>query len=368
MSILFEPFKLGSLALKNRIVMAPMTRSMSPGNIPNDKNIDYYRRRAAGGVGLIVTEGTCVGHPAASGYPDVPFIYGDAAMAGWKKLVEAVHVEGGKIVPQLWHVGAIRKTGGFEPDPSVPGYAPSGMASPGKVKCHVMSEEDIQDCIDAFVDSAAGSKAVGFDGVEIHGAHGYLVDQFHSDELNVRSDKWGGSLENRTRFSTEIVKGIRAACGPDFPIIFRFSQWKQHSYDAKIAASPKELEEFLGYLSDAGVDIFHASTRRFWQPEFEGSPLNLAGWAQKLTGKPAITVGSVGLNDSDFVTAFNPKAEAEAATSDLGELIRRMEAGEFDLVAVGRALIANPDWANKVKAGQADALRAFNRDMLMTLD
>ncbi|WND03084.1 NADH:flavin oxidoreductase [Temperatibacter marinus] len=362
---LFTPFDLGTLTLANRIVMAPMTRSYSPGNVPNDLNVEYYRKRAAGGVGLIITEGTCVGHPAASGYPNVPFFYGKEALAGWKKVVEAVHAEGGKIAPQLWHVGAIRKVGS-EPDPEVPGYGPSGLVAPGKKRCHEMSVEDIQECIDAFVEGGIQAKTLGFDGVEIHGAHGYLVDQFFSEELNIRTDEWGGSMENRSRFAVEIIKGIREKCGPEFPIIFRFSQWKQHSYDAKLAKNPEELAQFLEPLVDAGVDIFHASTRRFWEPEFEGSDLNLAGWTQKLTGIPTITVGSVGL-DSDFLTAFNPKADGSAPPQDISTLVQRMDNTEFDLVAVGRALIANPEWANMVRDGLEEDLKTFDREMLTQL-
>ena len=117
-SILFKPFESENLSLTNRIVMAPMTRSFSPGNVPNDLNVEYYRKRAAGGVGLIITEGTCVGHKAANGYPNIPFIHGDEALAGWKKVVDAVHAEGGKIMPQLWHVGSVRRPG-TEPDETV---------------------------------------------------------------------------------------------------------------------------------------------------------------------------------------------------------------------------------------------------------
>lgn len=360
---LFSPIKLGSLALENRIVMAPMTRGFSPSNIPNDMNVEYYRKRAAGGVGLIITEGTCVNHKAANGYPNVPFIYGTEALAGWKKVVEAVHKEGGKIVPQLWHVGSVRKPG-TEPDPEVPGYGPSGMVAPGKKRCHEMSEEDIQDVIKAFAEGARDAKEVGFDGIEIHGAHGYLIDQFFSHELNVREDKWGGSMDNRSRFAIEIIKACRAEVGDDFPIILRWSQWKQHSYDAKLAHTPEELEAFLIPLSEAGVDIFHCSTRRFWEPEFEGSSLNLAGWTKKITGKPAITVGSVGL-DTDFISGKG--GFSSAGTTDISNLIERIDANEFDLVAVGRALIANPDWSNKIRDALEADLKPYEADMLKEL-
>ena len=132
-SILFRPFELGKLQLKNRVVMAPMTRNLSPNNIPGDDVVEYYRRRAAGGVGLIFTEGTCVDHIAANGYPDVPYFHGEERLAGWKKVADAVHAEGGKIAPQLWHCGGMRKAG-VMPEGDVDGYTPSGMNVPGKVK------------------------------------------------------------------------------------------------------------------------------------------------------------------------------------------------------------------------------------------
>lgn len=358
---LFTPFKSEKLELKNRVVMAPMTRTYSPGNVPNDMNVAYYERRAKGDVGLIITEGTCIGHPAASGYPNVPFIYGDKALAGWKKVVDAVHAAGGKIAPQLWHVGSVRKEG-IEPDPTVPGYGPSGMVAKGKKRCHEMTEQDIEDVINAFAQGAEDAKRIGFDAVEIHGAHGYLVDQFFWGDLNERTDKWGGDYVARTRFAAEIVKAIRARVGADFPIILRWSQWKQQDYAARLVVTPAELEAFLAPLTDAGVDIFHCSTRRFWEPEFEGSDLNLAGWTKKITGKPTITVGSVGL-DGGFIDE-NAKGFANAAPASLDKLMDRLAQNEFDLVAVGRALIANPDWAKTVREGAYDSLAAFDKAKL----
>jgi 2,4-dienoyl-CoA reductase-like NADH-dependent reductase (Old Yellow Enzyme family) len=364
-STLFRPFESAKLQLKNRIVMAPMTRNQSPDNIPTDQNVEYYRRRAEGGTGLIITEGTCINHIAASGYPGVPYFHGEERLAGWKRVVDAVHAEGGKIAPQLWHCGGARKKG-VPPEGDVDGYTPSGMNIPGKVRRHIMTQQDINDVVAAFAEGAANAKALGFDAVEIHGAHGYLVDQFFWEGTNSRTDAYGGSLEARSRFAIEIIEAVRAAVGPDFPIILRWSQWKQQDYAARLANNPQELERFLLPLSEAGVDIFHCSTRRFWEPEFEGSDLNLAGWTKKITGKPAITVGSVGLD-----AVFTPKAgEAvfrEAEPASLEELNRRVAADEFDLVAVGRAHIANPDWANQVKAS-SEAIKAFKKEMLMTLE
>ncbi|KIL06344.1 1,2-oxophytodienoate reductase [Stutzerimonas stutzeri] len=361
---LFQPFELGSLRLPTRVVMAPMTRSFSPNGVPTDAVVDYYRRRAAAGVGLIITEGTTVGHAAANGYPQVPRFYGEDALAGWKRVVDAVHAAGGRIVPQLWHVGNVRRLG-TEPDASVPGYGPMEKRKDGNVVVHGMTQQDIRDVIGAFAQAARDAKAIGMDGVEIHGAHGYLIDQFFWEGSNQRTDEYGGSLANRSRFAVELVQAVREAVGPDFPIIFRFSQWKQQDYTARLVQSPEALGEFLAPLVEAGVDIFHCSTRRFWEPEFEGSDLNLAGWTRQLTGKPTITVGSVGL-DGEFLQ-FMVKTDKVAQPAGIEGLLERLNKAEFDLVAVGRALICDPEWAVKVREGRMEEILPFSREALKTL-
>jgi len=364
---LFQPITLGTLKLSNRIVMAPMTRTYSPGNVPNDLNVAYYERRAANGVGLIITEGTCVGHKGANGYARVPFIYGEEALAGWKKVVDAVHAKGGKIAPQLWHVGAVRKEG-TEPDPSVPGYSPSGLFKPGRETGVAMTKDDINDVIEAFAQAAEDSQRIGFDAVEIHGAHGYLIDQFFWEGTNQRDDEYGGDQVARTRFACEIVQAIRDRVGPDFPIIFRFSQWKQQDYSARMCNTPEELDAFLKPLVNAGVDIFHCSTRRFWEKEFEGSDMNLAGWTRKLTGKPAITVGSVGLNAGFIDEDKRDMIDASGvAHGNINELAERLGNDEFDLVAVGRALLQDPEWVIKVREGRFDELTDYSKKSLMEL-
>ncbi|TGN38969.1 NADH:flavin oxidoreductase [Marinobacter confluentis] len=362
---IFEPFQIHNLTLRNRVAMAPMTRNFSPGNAPNQKVVDYYRRRAEGGVGLLISEGTTVNHDAANGYPNVPFFHGDDALAGWKEVVDAVHEAGGAIFPQLWHVGAVRKEG-MEPNASVPGYSPSGLFAPDKPNGKAMSKDDINEVIQAFADGAQDAKALGFDGVEIHGAHGYLLDQFLWEGTNQRDDEYGGSMENRLRFVVEIVEAVRERVGPDFPIMLRFSQWKQQDYEAKLVSTPEELEQFLKPLVEAGVDIFHASTRRFWEPEFEGSNLNLAGWTQKLSGKPTMSVGSVGLTEDFISGTFASKKEA-VEQSGIDELVERMNNHEFELIAVGRALLQDPEWLIKVKEGRLNEVEAFAKKSLTKL-
>ena len=367
---LFTPFTINKMELSNRVVMAPMTRNFSPGNIPGDDVAAYYRRRAEGGAGLIITEGTYVNHPSAGAYENVPFFYGEEALAGWKKVVDEVHAAGGKIAPQLWHTGIMRGVGGegmtMEPYPDAPACGPSGLLMSGKEIGHTMSLDDIQQVVAAYVQGAVDAKALGFDCVEIHGAHGYMVDQFFWEGTNQRDDAYGGSLAKRTQFAVDIVSGIRAKVGPDFPIIFRFSQWKLMDYHARLANNPEELEQLLKPLSAAGVDAFHCSTRRFWQPEFEGSDLNLAGWTKKITGKPCITVGSISLEE-DFLDEKARGISEHSEPASIGNLATLVQRGDFDLVAVGRSIISNPDWPKLVKAGQEGQLRAYDKSDLETL-
>lgn len=342
--------------------MAPMTRSQSPGGLPGDDVAAYYRRRAEADVGLIVTEGTTVDRAGASNDTNVPVFHGDEALARWKHVCAEVHAGGGAIAPQLWHIGMVRKPGtGHNPEAATD--SPSGLTHTGKLVAPIPSEVEIEDMVSSFARSAAHAAELGFDAVEIHGAHGYLIDQFFWQAMNAREDKYGGGLPERANFAADIISECRKAVGDDIPIILRFSQWKQQEYAAKLAQTPKELEAFLTVLADAGVDIFHCSQRRFWEPEFEGSELNLAGWTKKLTGKPTITVGSVGLS-GDFIAAF---AGESSDVAPLHGLLERLDAGEFDMVAVGRALLQDPLWAQKVKEGRMDELKDYDAAALKTL-
>jgi 2,4-dienoyl-CoA reductase-like NADH-dependent reductase (Old Yellow Enzyme family) len=359
---LFRPISIGKLNLPNRIVMAPMTRSFSPGGVPGSDVAAYYRRRAENGVGLIVTEGTLINHPAATGDPNSPNFHGEKALQGWARVVSEVHEAGGRIVPQLWHVGITRRNGS-QPHPEALTIGPSGLQLNGEKLTEPMTRGEIDYIVEAFAQAAADAKRIGFDGIELHGAHGYLIDQFFWDKTNHRTDEYGGDMIKRTRFAVEIVKACRRAVGPDFPIILRLSQWKSTEYTAKLATTPELLEQFLAPLVDAGVDIFHCSTRRFWEPEFEGSNLNFAGWVKKLTGKPTITVGSVGL-DAEFTGAFRGVG---AKTADINDLLVRLEQEEFDLVAIGRALLMDPEWAIKIREGRTDELTPFNAEALKKL-
>ncbi|GGA32263.1 NADH:flavin oxidoreductase [Paenibacillus physcomitrellae] len=360
---LFEPVTIKSLQLSSRIVMAPMTRAMSPNGIPGEDVAAYYRRRAENGVGLIVTEGTLISHPAAGDTLNVPFFYGEEALNGWAEVVRQVHEAGGKIFPQIWHVGMSRQKGSG-PNPEVPPIGPSGLDLEGNPSTEPMTEEEIAKVVQAFAAAAADAKRIGFDGVEIHGAHGYLIDQFLWEKTNRRTDRYGGDMMKRAQFAIEVIQAVRAAVGPDYPVAFRLSQWKMSDYGAKLADTPEKLGQLVGALSGAGVDLFHCSTRRFWEPEFAGSDLNLAGWVKKLTGKPSITVGSVGL-DSEFTALFSEGKSA--GFKDINELAERLSREEFDLVAIGRALLQDPEWAVKIREGRLDEIQTFTPEALQKL-
>jgi len=361
--VLFRPFTFKGLSLPNRVVMAPMTRSFSPQGIVSEDVAQYYRRRAEGKVGLIISEGTGVDRPASLNDPNVPRFHGEKELAGWRRVVDEVHAAGGLMAPQLWHVGAVRARAENWSPPGV--YdTPSGLSRPAKKFGEPMSEEDIADAIRAFADGALAAKNLKFDAVELHGAHGYLIDQFFWDGTNRREDSYGGKdLPGRARFAADIVRAVRKAVGPEFPILLRISQWKQQDFAVKLAETPKELEAWLRPLVDAGVDILHCSQRRFWEPEFEGADLNFAGWAKKVTGLPTISVGSVGLT-GEFIAAYG--GESSQPTS-LDELVRRLDREEFDLVAVGRALLQDPQWLVKVRDGRAAELMAFDRSAFATM-
>jgi len=368
---LFKPFTLKGVTLPNRVVMAPMTRNFSPGGVPGEDVAAYYRRRAEGGVGLILTEGTAPNHPQARNLPNVPQMYGEKALAGWKRVVEGVHAAGGKIFSQLWHVGAVQIPG--TPTLPVSPISPSGLLKPGVKVGEPMTQTDIDALIEGFAQSAANARRVGFDGIEIHGAHGYVIDEFFWDGTNLRTDKYGGDLVQRTRLAVEIIQECRRRVGPDFPMQIRFSQWKGQDYTARLTTAPQELGRFLEPLVAAGIDAFHCSQRRFWEPEFEGSDLNLAGWTKKLTGKPTITVGSVTL-DLDFIVTFGREPapprkpdEVDGRAAHVDRLLEMFARGDFDLVAVGRALLADPTWAAKVREEHFSELKPFTPEVLKTL-
>lgn len=349
---LLTPYQLRNLTLKNRFVMAPMTRSASPNGVPTQEVADYYARRAPH-LGLLISEGTYIDHPSAGSSADVPHLYGEEALAGWKRVIDTVHQAGGLMFPQLWHLGA-RKRPNTPPYPDAPVISPSGIGIDGSIVGEPMTLKDIDDVIDAFHRAGRAAVEVGADGVEIHGAHGYLPDQFIWGPTNRRTD--GYSFEHRTRFASEVIAAVREGVG-DLPISFRYSQWKADQYDARIAETPQELEAILTPLADAGVDAFHVSTRRFWLPAFEGSPLTLHGWTKKITGKAVIAVGSLGID-----TQFGENPTGERSVASITPAAQLLAAGEFDLLATGRTILADPEWTVKAHEGRTSEITPFTNE------
>lgn len=353
---LLQPLTLRGLTLPNRVVMAPMTRYRSPRGVPTEEVARYYGRRAATGLGAILTEGVALPHYAAGDHPDIPRIDGVEVLDGWKKVIDAVHDAGGRIFPQLWHQGPMwnvehvgtgtgnpmRPSGLWGPEDGVISIRAEGRAE-SLTPVPQMTDSDIADIIAAYRLAARNAVALGVDGIAIHGAHGYLIDSFLWDYTNRRDDAWG----ERAAFGTAVVKAIRAEIGEAMPIVLRFSQFKMQDYRAVLAATPDVLGDLLGPLADAGVDLFDASQRYFDTPVFDGSNLNLAGWAKKLTGKASMTVGGVAFDKARGGARHID--DSQQSVNNLPLLVERFERGEFDLVAVGRAILNDPDWFTRAQ-------------------
>lgn len=363
---LFRPLTVGSVTLPNRFVLPGMQRRWVVGGSPLARLGSYYRRRVEGGAGLVISESTAVDHPSAT-RTDFFARMDASSFDAWRGIVGEVKAAGGHMLIQLFHEGAMREHGGDGPYAAIPSLSPSGLVASARASGRAATLEEISAIRDAFVRSARLAQDAGADGVEVHGAHGFLLDQFLWSATNLRTDDYGGSIEGRTRLPAEIVRGIRAACGDDFVISFRFSQWKEKDYAARIAADSTELGAILLSLRAAGVDMLHASTRRFWKPEWPESDLNLAGWAKAVSGLPTATVGSVGLT-FDVTDSFAGRDGDAAIEQGLRELVQRFERDEFDLISVGRSQIADPQWVSKVRAGEWDRIRTFTREHLRDPD
>ena len=358
--MLFEEYKLKNLVLRNRVVMAPMTRNQSPGGIPTDDVISYYARRAKAEVGLIITEGIEVSHKASSAYPNVPRLDTNEAREGWKKVVDGIKNNNGAVIAQLWHCGGFRKLG-MQPNPEVPGYTASGLVKPGKKVAHEMTIKDIKETIDAYASDAKICQDLGFDGVEIHGAHGYLIDNFLWGGTNIREDSYGGSIGKRSKFVSDIIKAVKENVDDTFIVGLRFSQWKQHDFSAKLASTPDDLRKILIPPVEAGLDFLHSSMRRFWESEFEDSEENLAYWTKKISNIPTIGVGSVGL-DSDFIDMTAP-----AKPTSIDKALDDIAKEKYDLIAVGRALLSDYEWVVKMKEGRLNDVIPYTKDALLNL-
>lgn len=338
--LLFSEGQLGDLQLKNRIGLAPMTRtSAKEDGTPNEVMRKYYTRYAKGGFSLLITEGTYPDEKHSQGYFNQPGIANEKHITGWKGVVESVHEAGAKIICQLMHAGALsqgnfytRETIGpsaVQPKGEQMGFYGGNGAFPVPRE---MSKEDISDVVKGFAQAARNAKEAGFDGIEIHGANGYVLDQFLTDYTNQRQDEYGGSTENRVRLLIETVQACREAVGEGFPVGIRISQGKVNDYTHKWAGEEKDAEVIFAALGKARLGFIHVTEFHADQPAFkEGGP-TLAALAKKYSGLPIVVNGNL-----------NSPEQGEA-------MLRH---GEVDVITLGKTALANKDWVNKIAEGSA---------------
>lgn len=331
---LFESGTLSDHRLDNRLVLAPMTRTSAEADgRPNERMRDYYRDFARGGFGLLITEGTYTDERFSQGYDYQPGLASREQQEAWQPIVEAVQAEGARFVAQLMHGGAQTQGNRFVDETA----APSAVAPKGEMlgfyggegpypTPRPMSEAGIQEAIDGFAAAAQRARAAGFDGIELHGANGYLIDQFLSEYFNHRDDAWGGSLERRLAFPVAVIRAVREAVGQEFLVGMRLSQIKVTDPDYRWAGHD-EATKILTTLVAEGLDYLHFSELDARSPAFEGTDKSLAALASELVDIPVIANGELG----------TPKA-AEAVITH----------GEADFVAIGKAALANHDWPKRI--------------------
>lgn len=346
MTSLFEPCQVGSIALASRIVMAPLTRNRAPGALANARMATYYRQRAnpATGAGLIITEATAISHQA-QGYADVPGIWSDAQVASWKQVTDAVHAEGGKIVMQLWHVGRVSHTS-LQPGGAAP-VAPSAITAKTKTVLLVDGQAQFMDTstpraldtaelpgiVADYRRAAANAIAAGFDGVEVHAANGYLIDQFLRSGSNQRSDAYGGSIDNRARFLNDVMSAVVAEIGGDRTGI-RISPVTPANDASDDQPQPlfEHVARLLGPMGLAYVHVIEGSTGGPRDHQQGGQAFDYAALRQAYT--TAKGQGAWMLNNG-YDLPLAEQALAQGA----------------DLVAFGRPFIANPDLGARLRQG-----------------
>jgi 2,4-dienoyl-CoA reductase-like NADH-dependent reductase (Old Yellow Enzyme family) len=361
-----QPFQLTpTLTLPNRFVLAPMTRRKSPNHIPTDAVAAYYARRAVGGFGLIVSEGTLInGTTAGDSSGLIPGCYTQEQAEAWAKVNAAVKAasEGRtKTMVQLWHQGPVSAV------PVGPVEKPATATTPA---VHALTEEEINVLAAEFAHAAKLAVEVAkFDTIQLHFAHGYLGDSFLSVDGNKRSDKFGPGAEGKTlpTFGSVVLRAVRAAIGPQVPLFVRISQWAGTNYQEIKWRTSEEFANVLGQLHAAGASGFDISTRRILAPAFpdEHATRSLAGWARQILPRevPVTAVGTVSL-DREYVRDLPGQFQVVDPTPAL-EMI---EAGEADLLGIGRGALSDPEWPNKVMAGRWQELVPYSTAFLAELN
>lgn len=342
---LFTGFELKGLRLKNRLVLAPMTRTSAEADgRANARMARYYARFAHGEFGLLITEGTYPDEAFSQGYAHQPGIANDVQRDAWRPVVEAVHQAGSPIILQIMHAGVQTQGNRFRDEV----VGPSAVRAKGEQlpiyggegpypQPRAMSEAEIQEAIQGFADAARRAKEAGFDGVEIHGANGYLIDEFLTVYFNQRGDAYGGPVENRVRFAVETIQAVRRAVGPDFVVGIRLSQGKVSDYDYKWPGGADEARVIFGSVAKAGADYIHVTEYDIAKPAFGEGP-TLAELAREHGGVTVIANGGL-------------DAPAKAA------LVR-----VADLIALGKPALANHDWPRRAR--NAEPMGTFDFSLL----
>lgn len=353
-----EPLRIGGLQAANRLAVAPMTRvSAEADGTPTTDMADYYAEFARGGFGLVITEGTYTDTAYSQGYLNQPGLVSERNVAAWQKVTAGVHEAGALIVAQLMHAGALSQGNAYRDDTAGPSAVqPRGERMP-EYGGHgpwptpkEMTQEDIDTAIAGFVAAAAKAKDAGFDGVEVHGANGYLLDQFLTDYTNQRTDSYGGPVAARVKLTAQIVEAIRAEVGPEWCVGVRLSQTKVNDFKYRWPGGAHDAEVIFKALTEAGASYLHiASEGRNWieTARLDGG-LTITGLARRVSGLPVIANG--GMHD------------AELSTQVIGD-------GHADLVSVGKAALVNPDLPRRLAEGRE--LEKFDHALLepmVTLD
>ncbi|MFC3692141.1 NADH:flavin oxidoreductase [Chenggangzhangella methanolivorans] len=338
---LFTKFDIKEMTLRNRFAVAPMTRvSATADGFATERIARYYERFAQGGFGLVITEGLYTDQAHAQGYLHQPGLADEDQALSWAPVVEAVRRHGARLVAQLMHAGALSQGNRFRPTT----IGPSAIQPMGEQMAFYrgqgrypapseITEEQIADAVEGFAASAARAvTTAGFDGIEIHGANGYLLDQFLTDHTNRRTDRWGGDTRRRMELTLAVFRVVRERVGGAVPVGVRISQGKVNDFAHKWAGGEADAEAIFGALGDAGADYIHVTEHEAWRPAFEGGDTSLAALARRYAPNAAI-IANGGLSD----LAQAAKVIGEAA----------------DLVSLGKGALANPDLPNRAREGRA---------------
>ncbi|HEY0686609.1 MAG TPA: NADH:flavin oxidoreductase [Steroidobacter sp.] len=345
---LFAPLRIGSVSLQNRLAVAPMTRvSATADGRATQRMAQYYASFAEGGFGLVITEGIYTDQAYSQGYLFQPGLSDAVQRDAWRPVIAAVHDRGAPMFAQLMHAGAISQGNPYRSETRGPsavrpkGQQMSFYRGTGQYRLPIaMSEAEIAEAVNGFARAAVLAREAGFDGVELHGANGYLLDQFLTEGVNLRDDGYGSTVEGRMRLIVETVAAVRGAVGADFVVGVRISQGKVNDFAHKWRGGEQEAAIIFGTLSKLPIDYLHTTEFEAWRPAFGEGP-TLAALARQHVAVPVIANGS--LHDP-------------ARASDL------LARGEADIVSLGRGALTHADWPRRVAAGEP--IEAFDPKLL----